>query len=137
MRGNTAYTLSIFLMKDKKNKYKLFYFLLPIYDRENIVYGSKLRSRDFNGFTRFEVPWSQKSNLADVLCMRVLSTYVRNKSKNFKSGILICIICKYYLKFFMKIGQRFWIQMCTKEFEFITASGKNFFLVHFCTFRLH
>ena len=32
-----------------------FYFFLPI-SRENIVFGSNFRNRDFDGFTRFEVP---------------------------------------------------------------------------------
>ena len=38
-----------------------FYFLLPI-SRESIVFGSDFRNRDFDGFTRFEVPWIRKTH---------------------------------------------------------------------------
>ena len=34
----------------------LLYFLLHIYDRQNIILGSNFRNGDFEGFIRFEVP---------------------------------------------------------------------------------
>ena len=37
-----------------------FCFLLPI-SRESIVFGSKFRNGDFDGFTRYEDPWIRKS----------------------------------------------------------------------------
>ena len=70
-----------------------FYFLFPI-SRENIVFGSNFRSRDFDGFTRFEVPLLRKLH---ILCL--VSVYVclcacyqhnskTNYSRNIKFGIL-------------------------------------------------
>ena len=38
-----------------------YYFLLPI-SRESIALGSNFRNGDFDGFTRFEVPWIRKTH---------------------------------------------------------------------------
>ena len=41
-----------------------------------------------------------------------------------------CIICRWYLKLFMKIRQIVCVRVHTKGFEYIMACGRNFLLVH-------
>ena len=43
----------------------------------------------------------------------------------------IYIIYKFYLELFMKIAQKLYLQGHTKEFQYITAYGRNFVLVNF------
>ena len=54
----------------------LFIFSCPCNSRKSIVFGSNFRNGNLDGFTRYEVPWIQKSHfLAFGLCL----CYVKNK----------------------------------------------------------
>ena len=72
-------------------------------------------------------------------CMCVYVISISQKQIAAESSNLvfyICIICKCDLKLFIKIGQKLCVQGHTKEFLYITAYGRNFFLVNFRIFRV-
>ena len=117
-----------------------FYFLLRI-RRESIVLGSTFRTRDFNVFIRFEVPWIRKSlfffKFSLSVCVSVISIAQSIWQLNLQiwySAFLWQIWC--YLKFFIKIAQKLGGQGHTKEFQHIMAYGRNFVLVRFRIFIL-
>ena len=95
-------------------------------DLEKILFWvSNFWNRDFDGFTRFVVPWIRKSHFKRLICMHVYVcvcvsvisiTQKQITAETSKSVFYICIMYRCYLKILTKIGQKLCVQGHTKEF---------------------
>ena len=92
-----------------------FYFLLFI-SRESIVFRSNFQSGDFNGFTRFEVPWNRKKKkktflafgLCVCVCVRVCECvcYQHNSKTNYNRNIKFAILHLYQIRMLLEKFQK-------------------------------
>ena len=112
-----------------------FYFSLPMYNRECVIFASSFRSWDIDRFTRFEVLWIRKL-LFSSWSVCVLVSYQYNWKTSYRKS-KFGIICQFYVGAtwnILKIGQILCVQGHTKEFYHIEV---NFLLVYFNIFRLY
>ena len=88
-----------------------------MHNGESIALGLNFRNGEFYEFARFEIPWIQKSNFCALsVCVSVISITQKQITAE-TSNLVFNIrgIYRYYLKHFMKIGQKFCMQGHTKE----------------------
>ena len=71
------------------------------------------------------------------VCLSVISiTQKQITAESSNLTFYVSIICRCYLKLFIKIGQKLCEEGHTKEFLFIKTYGRYFVIVNFCIFRL-
>ena len=94
--------------------YCSFYFFVPTHDWESIVFGWNVQNRDFDGFNGFEILWFRKSHFLQLDCLSlplfvsmyfIIITQKHIIANTSNLVFCICIICRCYLKLFMKVEQ--------------------------------
>ena len=104
----------------------IYFFLLSLtYRQRQYCFRSNFENRDFDGFACFEVPWVLKSHFQRLvyvyvcLCVCAFIININQKQSTAESSNLalyICSIRRCYLKNFIKIEQKFCVQVHIKVF---------------------
>ena len=70
------------------------------------------------------------------VCVSVIGIFQKQITAESSSLVFyICVIYRWYLKLFIKVGQKLCVQGHAKEFKYIKDKGENFVLVNFRIFR--
>ena len=101
--------MNCYVVNLKPLPYLPFYFLLPIYGRENIVLRSTFWNGDFDRFRMFWGPLNPKVTVLAVTSTVINITQKQLTAETSNLVFYICIIRRCYLKLFMKIR----LKLCT------------------------